>query len=121
MCNSLLGVPVVFVNSELGDTPYDLFSIENRIGAMAAFQEAGIRVPDDIAVAGFDDISSARYANPSLTTVDVPVHDLGRRAGERLIEHIQSDQRLAAQQFQLPLDLKVRTNKKKNRLMLGPG
>lgn len=191
-----LNVPVVFVNSEIGETPYDLFTIENRegatrvvthlieqgytriaaiagpagstdvegrlagyhdaldhhglspaaivegaftqesgyeagkkivdlpdlpdavfacndymaLGAMAAFREAGVRVPDDIAVAGFDDIANARYANPPLTTVHVPVYEIGYRAGERLIQRIQSDQPLTAEKFRLPHELKARTS-----------
>ncbi|MFL6547392.1 MAG: LacI family DNA-binding transcriptional regulator [Povalibacter sp.] len=39
------------------------------IGAMRAFQDRGLRIPQDVAVAGFDDIPTARFANPSLTTV----------------------------------------------------
>jgi LacI family transcriptional regulator len=58
------------------------------IGAMAALQEGGVRIPDDIAMAGFDDIPSARYANPSLTTVRVPVYDLGRQAAKRLLARL---------------------------------
>ena len=58
------------------------------IGAMAALQEQGVRVPDDIAMAGFDDIPSARYANPALTTVRVPVYDLGREAAKRLLTRL---------------------------------
>jgi len=59
------------------------------IGAMAALQEAGLGIPGDVAVAGFDDISSARYANPSLSTVRVPVYDLGRQAATRLLERLE--------------------------------
>ncbi len=61
------------------------------IGTMAALQEEGIRIPDDIAIAGFDDIPSARYTTPSLTTVRVPVYDLGRQAAERLITMIHAE------------------------------
>lgn len=84
------------------------------IGAMAAFREAGIRVPEDIAVAGFDNISSARYANPPLTTIHVPVYDIGRRVAERLIEQIQADQPLAAEQIDVPLELKIRASTTKD-------
>ena len=54
------------------------------IGCLYAFQEAGLEVPRDIALAGFDDIPIARYVTPSLTTVRVRIVDLGRSALERL-------------------------------------
>lgn len=52
------------------------------IGAMSAFREAGIVVPRDIAVAGFDDIDTARDVTPALTTVHIPLADLGQQAVE---------------------------------------
>jgi LacI family transcriptional regulator len=52
------------------------------IGAMSALREAGIDVPGDVAVAGFDDIDTARDVTPALTTVNIPLADLGRRAVE---------------------------------------
>ena len=52
------------------------------IGAMSALREAGIDVPRDIAMAGFDDIDTARDVNPALTTVHIPLADLGRQAVE---------------------------------------
>ncbi len=54
------------------------------IGCLLAFHEAGLRVPQDIAVAGFDDIPLARLIRPSLTTVRTNIADLSRRALERL-------------------------------------
>lgn len=80
------------------------------IGAMLAFQEAGIRVPDEIAVAGFDDITSARYANPPLTTVEVPVYELGRQAGERLLHRVQAPTPPEPKQFTVSHELKVRAS-----------
>lgn len=80
------------------------------IGAMLAFQEAGICVPDEIAVAGFDDITSARYANPPLTTVRVPVYELGRGAGERLLRRLQAASPPAPEQFDVSHELKVRAS-----------
>ena len=50
------------------------------VGALGAFQDAGLRVPLDMAVAGFDDIPMARYLTPTLTTVHVDMIELGRRA-----------------------------------------
>ena len=57
-------------------------------GAMAAIREAGLRVPDDISVVGFDDIPLAAYFDPPLTTVHLPAHDLGRAAGVALLDRI---------------------------------
>ena len=50
------------------------------IGALSAFREAGLRVPQDLALVGFDDIPIARYLTPPLTTVRVEIAELGRRA-----------------------------------------
>jgi LacI family transcriptional regulator len=52
------------------------------IGALAALREAGIDVPGDVAVAGFDDIDTARDVTPALTTVHIPLAEVGRRAVE---------------------------------------
>jgi LacI family transcriptional regulator len=61
------------------------------IGLIAAFQAAGVRVPDDVAVTGFDDILIARYVSPPLTTVRVDACDLGERAVSLLIGPTGSD------------------------------
>lgn len=54
------------------------------VGCLYAFKEAGLRVPQDIALAGFDDIPIARYLTPPLSTVSVHIAELGRSALERL-------------------------------------
>jgi LacI family transcriptional regulator len=50
------------------------------IGAIAAFREAGLRVPQDVQVAGFDDIPTLRDSVPALTTVRLPLVELGEQA-----------------------------------------
>jgi LacI family transcriptional regulator len=55
------------------------------VGCLYAFKEAGVDVPGDIALAGFDDILIARYVTPPLSTVQVCIVDLGRIALERLV------------------------------------
>src|SRR5438270_7729737 len=55
------------------------------VGTLGAFREAGVRVPEDIALTGFDDIPIARYVTPHLTTVRVDVAQLGRRAFDLLM------------------------------------
>ena len=56
------------------------------VGALGAFHDAGLRVPEDVAVAGFDDIPLARYLTPPLTTAHVDMLRLGQRAVERLLD-----------------------------------
>ncbi|MGH7731987.1 MAG: LacI family DNA-binding transcriptional regulator [Candidatus Eiseniibacteriota bacterium] len=58
------------------------------IGVLGALSDAGVRVPQDIALAGFDDIAMARYLNPALTTVHVDACRLGEQAVERLLQHL---------------------------------
>jgi LacI family transcriptional regulator len=58
------------------------------VGCIAALDEAGLQVPRDIALAGFDDIPIARYLRPALTTVRVPIADLGALALEQLVSDI---------------------------------
>ncbi len=61
------------------------------LGCLFALTEHGLRVPDDIALAGFDDIPIARFVTPPLTTVRVRIADLGRRAFERLVALIDKE------------------------------
>jgi DNA-binding LacI/PurR family transcriptional regulator len=64
------------------------FNDNSALGAMTAFQEAGLNVPGDISVVGFDDIKIAAYGNPSLTTVRQPLLDMGVIAGRTLLSRI---------------------------------
>ena len=61
----------------------------SAIGAMRAFQEAGLRVPEDVSVVGFDDVVSAMFCMPSLTTVRQPLKKMGRIAAETLLARIE--------------------------------
>ena len=58
------------------------------IGVLRALTAAGVRVPDEIAVTGFDDLYPVRLADPQLTTVRQPMHLLGERACARLLDRI---------------------------------
>ncbi len=60
------------------------------IGAMAAVSESGLRVPDDVAVVGFDDIPLARYASPALTTVRVPASEMAAVCGDMILDLIET-------------------------------
>ena len=61
------------------------------LGALAAIHQAGLRVPEDIAVIGYDDIPTAAYAVPPLTTVRTNPKDQGRRAGELLVKLVMGE------------------------------
>lgn len=54
------------------------------MGLLSALQERGVRVPEHVSVAGFDDIALARYTTPPLTTASVPIAELGGEAWKRL-------------------------------------
>jgi DNA-binding LacI/PurR family transcriptional regulator len=54
-------------------------------GALRTLRQAGRRVPDDVAVVGFDDIELARYTEPPLTTVRQPIEEIGRRLARQLL------------------------------------
>lgn len=85
------------------------------IGAVRAIEEIGLSVPGDISITGFDDINSAAYIKPSLTTITVPKQDLGRYAVRTLLDMIESrrDYHIT---ITLPFKLIVResTAKRKN-------
>jgi LacI family transcriptional regulator len=74
------------------------FNDISAMGAMRAFQDAGLRVPADVSVVGFDDITGAAYHTPSLTTIRQPLRRMGAIAAETLLGHIASE-------AESPLDL----------------
>jgi LacI family transcriptional regulator len=71
----------------MSDRPEAVFAANDMmaIGCLFALTEGGLKVPGDIAVAGFDDIPIARYVSPPLTTVRVRINELGELALERLV------------------------------------
>jgi DNA-binding LacI/PurR family transcriptional regulator len=62
----------------------------SAIGAIRAFQEAGLRVPEDVSVVGFDDIQIALHNSPSLTTVRQPLQKMGEIAARTLLNRIEN-------------------------------
>ena len=61
----------------------------SAIGSILAFQQAGLRVPGDVSVVGFDDIRIAVHTNPRLTTVRQPLEKMGEIAARTLLERIE--------------------------------
>ena len=64
------------------------FNDISAIGAIRALREAGRRVPEDVSVVGFDDIQSAAFQNPGLTTVRQPLRQMGLLAAEHVVRQI---------------------------------
>lgn len=64
------------------------FNDISAIGAIQALREAGRRIPEDVSVVGFDDIQSAAFQNPGLTTVRQPLREMGVIAAETLLRRI---------------------------------
>ncbi|GAB2501711.1 LacI family DNA-binding transcriptional regulator [Pseudoxanthomonas sangjuensis] len=85
------------------------------LGCLYAFNEAGVRVPDDIALAGFDDIPLARFVHPTLTTMRVNIAELGGRAMTRLLDAVDANDELAAPVQTLTTELIVRQSSERPR------
>ena len=77
------------------------------IGALHAVHAAGLRVPEDISIVGFDDIPLTRYTNPSLTTVRMTASDVGATAFNALYRLIGEDA-VEGDVYQIPTKLVVR-------------
>jgi len=61
----------------------------SAIGALRALRDCGLRVPEDVSIIGFDDINSAAFQIPSLSTIRQPLDKMGALAGEILLQRIQ--------------------------------
>lgn len=93
----------------LASPPTAIFAAndEAAIGVLRGLALAGLRVPNDVAVAGFDDAPIAQYTTPPLTTAHVPVRELGERAMRRLIARADGHGG-DPEQVVLPVELVVR-------------
>jgi LacI family transcriptional regulator len=80
---------------------------ESAIGAIEAAHAAGLRVPDDLSVLGFDNIPEASYCHPALTTVDQFIDRMGYMATEMLVALIQGKP-LGSDGYKMPTQLVVR-------------
>lgn len=80
------------------------------IGCLRAFRETGLRVPDDVALVGFDDIALAAFVEVPLTTVAQPTQEIGETATNLLLNRIESDVRHPPVRVVLPPRLVVRAS-----------
>ena len=75
---------------QLKKPPTAIFVVNNlmTVGALAAIHQRGLRVPEDVAIVGFDDLPWAEALDPPLTVVRQPAYDVGRQAMELLLQRI---------------------------------
>ncbi len=85
------------------------------IGAIRALKDAGLSVPADVSVVGFDDVLSAAYATPSLTTVRQPLEEMGRRGAKVLLERIADREKKFTAEIVMSPELVVRESTAKAR------
>ncbi|MGC2547550.1 MAG: LacI family DNA-binding transcriptional regulator [Silvibacterium sp.] len=85
-----LGYPVVqqLLAQKRPFTALVSFNDIAAIGAIRAFRDHNLRVPEDISVVGFDDIQGAAFHNPSLTTIRQPLHSMGTTSARILLERL---------------------------------
>lgn len=76
------------------------------VGALAALREHGRRVPEDVALVGFDGIRLGEYLSPTLTTVQQPIYQMGQLAAELLIKTVNGEP-VDRSQISLPLKLRL--------------
>jgi LacI family transcriptional regulator len=94
---------------ELNDRPTAVFAASDlmAVGAVRAAQGAGLRIPNDLAVVGFDDIQLAALVDPPLTTIRQDSVGIGVAAGRALVEQIENPD-VTPPVLTLPVELVVR-------------
>ena len=101
MAHAVLGV---------APAPTAIFAANNfiAVGAMRALREAGLRVPTDLSIVGFDDLPPDWSMDPFLTVVAQPAYTFGQRAAELLLERIHGEAPEASRELVLPGELIIR-------------
>jgi LacI family transcriptional regulator len=104
------GVAAGTVLARLRPRPTAVFAANDAmaVGCLSAFGEAGLEVPRDVSLVGFDDIPIARHLSPPLTTVRVPIAALGQQATSRLLQAIEGAPANAADPAEIAPTLAVR-------------
>lgn len=98
-----------------GKTPAGIFAANDlmAIGVMQAAAQAGVRIPNDVAVVGYDNIATADYTSPSLTTIDQPGYEMGRVAFSILLKRLRDANAATDEQIEFEPRLIVRNSTRK--------
>ena len=94
---------------DLPDPPTAIFAFHDLVAAdiLETILKRGLRVPQDIALAGFDGLNASRHAKPSITTVKQPLHEIGRQSVQALLRRIENHNQPPIQ-ITLPVQLAIR-------------
>ena len=94
----------------LSPRPTALFAANNfiAIGAIRAIRDAGLNMPDDVALVGFDDLPEALVIEPILTAAAQPAYEMGRQATMLLLDRLSGKAPEEIQEIVLPVELIVR-------------
>jgi DNA-binding LacI/PurR family transcriptional regulator len=97
------------------------FNDISAMGAIRALHELGLRVPEDVSVVGFDDIESAAYQNPGLTTVRQPMRRMGQLAAETVLQRISSPENAPAGTARITIETELIVRGTTSRISPRPG
>ncbi len=95
----------------LATKPNAIFAINDEIaiGLYRGIEEAGLKIPEDISVVGYDDIDLSEYIYPKLTTIHQPAFEMGTNAAQMIIKRIEN-QNQPIQRISLPVSLVERNS-----------
>lgn len=104
------GTKAMYALMSLSPRPTAIFCANDvmAIGAMDAARASGIAIPGDVALVGYDDIEAASLVTPALTTVINPAYDMGKTAGQFLLERLDETYKGAKRDVIIPHQLIVR-------------
>ncbi|APC09003.1 LacI family DNA-binding transcriptional regulator [Neomoorella thermoacetica] len=106
------GYRAILTILERGQKPDAVFAASDpkALGVIKALKEKGLRVPEDVAVMGYDNLDMSELMDPPLTTMAQPFYEVGKRAAERLIKLINSKRKSRPVVEKLPAQLLVRAS-----------
>ncbi|WP_431279193.1 LacI family DNA-binding transcriptional regulator [Leifsonia poae] len=84
------------------------FNDSLAFGAMRAIEDAGFRIPQDVAIVGFDDVDETRYSIPTLSSIDPGRDDIAETAVRLLLARIEGDEKATFDEYEAPFRLMVR-------------
>jgi len=87
------GIAAAHKLPQFGDVPTAIFAANDclALGLIYTLQENGIRVPEDVAVVGYDDREFSSFVRPQITTVTLPCYELGKTAAEQLLQMMKDE------------------------------